>query len=57
MVDGKAHTKLIEIDVLNPGTYFAEIAALMDEPIEFTAITSQPTELYVLDSKHIVNID
>lgn len=29
----------------------------MDEPIHFTAITSQPTELYEIDAKHIVNID
>ena len=40
MVDGNAHSKLIEIDELAPGSYFAESAALMDEPITFTAITA-----------------
>lgn len=43
--------------ILDAGDYFGDYAAIMDEPLAYTAITDCPTEFLLLESKHVMSID
>ena len=44
-------------NILDAGEYFADYAAITDEPMAYTAITDSPTEFLLLEAKHMFNID
>ena len=42
-------SKLLEIDELTNGDFFAEYAAILKEPIKFSVVTIVPVEVFVID--------
>jgi len=52
--DSKTEAKLIEIDELGPGEMFGELAVLSERAIAFTAVTSMPSELVLIEIKDIM---